>query len=158
MRAQENIPGLGKNAPPLRDIWGDELRYDNGVAPALESVSPIKIYKEDKDPLNKMIADNQIPLNLPSRTVMGVKLTNQEYSEYSEIAGKMAKKQLDKLYNQGAFKNATQGPDGSAALIVKRVLTKSRDIARRSLIKGHPELMNRITEMKEEQRKHLIGE
>ena len=156
-RAMSTIPGIGSDAPPLRDVWGNEQEYYNGVAPALEAMTPIKAYKEDKDPVNKLIAENEIPLTLPSRNVMGVRLTNEEYSRYSELAGKMAKEKMDSLYKQGTFDNKSYGPDGTAALIVKRVLTTSREVAVRKLVREMPELQSRIYDAKQEAKAKMIG-
>jgi len=156
-RAMSTIPGMGSDAPPLRDVWGNAQEYYNGVAPTLEAVSPIKIYKEDQDPVNKLIADNDIPLTLPSRNVLGVRLTNEEYSRYGELAGKMAKEKLDSLYNNGTFNKKTSGPDGTAALIVKRVLTKSREVASAKLVKEMPDLQSRIYDARQEAKAKMIG-
>ena len=158
-RATEAIPGFGQDAPPLRDVWGDEMRYDHGVAPVLEAVSPIKIYKEDKDPVNKMIADNKIPLSLPSRKVMGVNLTNQEYSRYCELAGKKAKETIDKFYHSGGFKGMSGGADGRLADAIGMIINKSRKYAQGQIIKGGEfDLEDRIIEFKQEQKAKMMGE
>ena len=158
LRAQENIPGMGTSSPPLTDIWGDDLRYDNGVAPALETISPIKIYKEDKDPVNKMIADNKVAVSMPSRNIMGIKLTNREYYEYSKTAGNIAREIIDGAYKDGTFDNASDGPDGEKALIVKQILTKARAAAQKELIWNNPEIEERIMAYKRDKQKKLIGE
>jgi hypothetical protein len=158
MRAQEQVPGLGKSAPPRRDIWGDEIHYLHGVAPALEALTPIKIKQDDPDPVNKIIASNRIPVSLPSRNMMGIKLTNAEYSEYSKYAGRLAKGRIDAAYNKGMLKGMTAGPDGQMALYIKRILTRSREIARRKLIMENPELKARIRANREEQQMKLRGE
>jgi len=158
LRAADQVPGMGKNAPPIRDIWGEPRKFYNGVAKPLETLSPIKIKKEDPDPVNKMIAENNIPLGLPRRIVQGVRLTNKEYATYCEYAGKLAKGRIDKAYNMGFFDKMSDGPEGQKALYIKRIVTKSRQIARRKMLIENPELKNRIRMNKEETKLKLMGE
>lgn len=157
--AQENIPGMGRSAPPLRDAWGERRHYSNGIAPILDAVSPIKIGANNNDPVNRLIADNRIPLTLPERTINGVKLTNKEYSRYSELAGKTAKMELDNAKTSGLFDGMSGGPEGEIALVVKAIITGSRSAAKGELIMESPELEDRIYQNKLEiESKLLEGE
>lgn len=158
LKAQETIPGLGTTAPPLRDVWGKELSYHHGVAPAISAISPIKVKKADTDPVNKIIADNQIPLSLPSRRISGVKLTNKQYSEYTKIAGEMAKEELDNAYGYGEFDNATGGPDGEINMIVDMIIAQARKNARGTMMMNDIDLANSIEESQMEKERKLLGE
>lgn len=158
LRAQEQVPGLGAEAPILKDVWGNDQKYDHGVAPVLSAITPIVISKEKDDPVSNLVADNNIPLGFPDRKIMGVDLTNKEFSEYSEKAGKLAKKRLDTLYNRGIFNGKSGGPDGQIALIINRTMIKSREVARNIMIKENPDIKKRILEYKEQQKLDLIGQ
>lgn len=158
MLAQENIPGLGTSAPPLRDVWGETQRYTNGVATPLDALSPIKISTDKHDPVSDMIANNRIPLALPERRINGVQLTNKEYSRYSEIAGKIAKKELDQAESSGWLSGLSGGPDGELALVVKQVISAARKEARGEMMMDSPGLEDRVWESKLEKESKLLGE
>jgi len=158
LRAQETVPGLGTKAPALRDVWGDELSYNHGVAPSLAAISPIKIKKVDNDPVNALIAKNQIPLTMPVRRIQGVKLTNKQYSKYTEIAGKMAKEELDTAYRLGEFDGATGGPEGEINMIVDMIISQARQNARGIMMMDDINLANSIEEAQLDKERKLLGE
>lgn len=158
MLAAENIPGMGRTAPPLRDAWGEKMHYSSGIAPILDATSPIRMSADKNDPVNLMIADNRIPLSLPSRELDGVKLTNKEYSRYSEIAGKEAKKEMDSAHADGLFEGMSEGPDGEIALVTKKIIQDARKFAKGEMIMDHPELEDRIYNNKLEIESNLLGE
>lgn len=158
MKAQETVPGLGTTAPPLRDVWGDKMSYSHGVAPAVAALSPIRIKKADNDPVNKMIAENNIPLSLPSRRIGGVKLTNKQYSEYTKMAGKLAKSEIDDAYALGEFDGATGGPDGEINMIVDMIISQARQEARGNMMMDDIDLANAIEEAQLDKERKLLGE
>jgi hypothetical protein len=158
MLAAENVPGMGRSAPILKDVWGEDQHYSNGIAPIMSAISPINISADRHDPVNNMIAKNRIPLALPERSMEGIKLTNVEYAEYSEIAGKQAKEEMDSAYASGLFEGLSEGPDGEIALITKQIISQSRAFAKGEVIMNNPELEDRIYQNKLDVESKLIGE
>lgn len=143
---KDGVPGWGSDAPPLRDIWGEELVYSGDISPELEAVIPMKMKTVKDDPINNMIVDNNMEIGLPSRTIMGIRSTNEEYSEYCKLSGQKAKKTLDKLYARGVFDRLTGGPEGTKADVVKRVLRTAREEAAKQIYRNTPDFKRRYTQ------------
>jgi len=158
MLAAENIPGMGRSAPPLRDVWGEVQHYSNGVAPALDVISPIKVGKDKKDPVNNMIADNRIAMTLPEREINGVKLTNKEYDKYTELAGTRARETMVDAHERGFFDGMTGGPGGEIESSTKMILRKSRQWAKGEMMMESPDLEDRVYANKLEMEKKMTGE
>jgi hypothetical protein len=158
LRAQENIPGLGTDAPVLRDMWGEEHHYSNGVAPIVTAMSPIAISKDKEDPINDIISSNQIAVSPPRRKIMGVELSNKEYSEYTRLAGEYSRQLMEEAYESGTFEGLTDGPEGEQALIVRRILTQARKAAKSEMFLESPDLEDRFYANKLEEQKKLTGE
>jgi len=157
-RAKQNVPGWGSDQPPIRDIWGEEMHTNNGIAPVFENMSPIAISANKNDKVSEMISENKIVVGRPSRTVMGVKLSNKEYSRFTELAGKKAKSILDESYSDGDFEDRTGGPDGTMALQVKTTLRQARKWATGQLFEEMPEVKDKIIQHKMDAQAKLEGE
>jgi len=157
-RAKQSVPGWGSDQPPIRDIWGEEMHTSSGVAPVFNNMSPIAISKANDDKVSQMIADNKIVVDRPSRTVRGVRLTNKEYSRFTEIAGKKAKGILDKAMKANRFARLTGGPDGTKGLAIKTILRQSRKFAQAQIFKEMPEVKDRIIQNKLDKQAALKGE
>lgn len=150
-KMKENTGFLSTDAAPLRDVWGKELRWDDGVIPFLENLSPVEIRQNETDPVNRLVAEKRLVLSRPARRIKGVKLTNKEYSEYSKIAGETLKKQLDKLVGKkkARIDKLTQE---QLQLIFSNVASKSKEYARGQMLKNSLGLKERIIDnMREEQ-------
>ena len=159
-KMKESTGFLATDAAPLRDVWGKELEWNSGVIPVLENLSPIAISPNETDPVNRLVAERGIVISRPTRRVMGVKLTNKEYSEYSRIAGETMKKQLDKLFSKPktAERISSKLSNEQLQLIFSKVSTKSREYARAQLLKGNLDLKERIITNKQEERARMKGD
>ena len=158
LKAAENIPGMGKSAPPLRDIWGEIQHYSNGVASPLDIISPIKISDVKNDEVNDMIADNKIIMSMPPRIIKGVQLTNKEYDKYTKLAGKSAREEMVNAMNSGLFDQATGGPEGEKALIVHQIMASTREYAKYEMLMDSPDLEDRMFDIKLKKEQKLLGE
>lgn len=163
-QAKENIPGYGlyggKEAPPQRDAWGEVINKTSnvppGVVPFIETQSPIRLKSIKRDPVSRMIVDNKIVLSFPKRVYDGVRLTNEEYSKFSELSGKLAKSTLDKMFQNKVFNNLSGGTDGAKAKVVNQVLEISRSVGINQML-ANPEynLKDRVREKNIETAKKL---
>jgi len=158
LRAAENIPGMGTDAPPLRDIFGEVQHYSDGIASPIDVISPIKISTKDDDELNNLIADNQIVIQRPSRIINGVQLTNKEYDKYTKIAGEDLRVALEEALDFGYFDDISGGPEGEMALLIHSAVSYSREYARDEMMMDSPELEDRMFEVKIKKEQKLIGE
>lgn len=151
-KMKESTGVLSADAPPLRDIWGKEMSWTNGVVNSLSVVSPIRYTKDDPDPVNRFIAERQISIGRPSRRMDGVKLNNKEYSEYSKMVGETAKKFMDRMITNPGF---TKMNNEQSQYIVDKIFNNARDMARKKLIKGNLDLQERIRAKKLETNERL---
>ena len=156
MAAQENIPGLGKDAPILRDIWARPLRYDNGIASPIDAISPIKISKVKSDTpldkINQMIADNKIIFRLPRRRIDDIKLTNKQYDRYCLLAGTRAREIFEEEYEYGTFDGLSGGQDGELSAVMHRLMTTARQEARENMrVEIESERIQKLIELKAQQ-------
>lgn len=157
-QAAENVPGMGTDAPPMRDVWGEVQHYSDGIASPIDVMSPIALGTDKNDPVSNMIADNRIALTRPERSMNGVKLNNKQYSEFCEIAGKEAKKQLDEAYSSGLFDGMSGGPDGEKALVIQKIITGSRKYAKGEMIMNNPDLEESMFQVKMDKESKLMGD
>lgn len=149
------VPGCSKTLPPRRNIWGEIIVLGGGIGPDI--ASPIYTKKVKLDPVSDEMLRLGVSQQMPSRQIMGVELTPQEFDEYSRIAGQSAKKELTKLIKRRDYKQASDGPDGLKALAIKKVFAATREEARGQILKNRNfrDLRDRVEERDVERRKKL---
>jgi hypothetical protein len=155
------VPGFSKDLPPRRNIWGEPIVLGGGLGPDI--VSPIYTSKAKDDPVNQVILDNQVELKKPARSIDGVELTPHEYSRYVELAGNKAKgpdglglkDKLDQIIKTPKFKQATDGPEGGKALLIKKYVQAYRGMARAQLAREIPALAEQLERAKKERAQAL---
>jgi hypothetical protein len=129
----------------------------SGLGMMYDFISPAASRLHDPDPVDQVILDNKISVSWPQRMIGGVKLKPAEYSRYSEIAGKLAKEQLDQLVRNPGFKQMSEGPEGMKAELVKRVISQSRKAAGAMVRQEFEELNERIVLRSIEKQQNLAG-
>jgi hypothetical protein len=78
---------------PRRDVWGDEV--PNLPALGGRAVSAIYMQRVNSDPVNQAMLDLGIHPGSPPRKIRNVDLTDQQYDDFSRLAGRMLKQRLD---------------------------------------------------------------
>ncbi len=126
-------PGLRETLYPRVDIFGqpisrDENKEANKNDPVIQRLTA----------LNKGIG--QIP-----RRIRGIPLTEQQYFEFSTLAGRKTKAHLDNLIGQPSF--AQQSPAYQIDRI-HQIVNKSREDARRVMMQNYPEIARQAHEIK----------
>lgn len=162
-RVRAQTPGLSADLPPMRNVWGDEIRYDSGIHPLYDFLSPVGGRKDDPDPVDQIMLENRIPLSMPGRSLQGVKLSAAEYSRYVELAGRGdasigivgAKPLLDDMVEQPSFQQLSDGPDGMKAELIDRVIRASRKQAQAALLRENEDLQRRVLRYGERKRQVL---
>jgi hypothetical protein len=129
------IPGAGRSLPPRRDIFGEPIRREGSFGPDL--LSPIYIKTDSKDPVAKAMTEVGYTPGMPSRRINRHELTPQQYSEYSELAGKEAHRRLLPIINNRGWQSIK--PDDKIDWI-KKAFDESRDRARRIMKGKYPAL------------------
>ena len=149
------VLGCSTSLPPRRNIWGEVIVRGGGIGPDI--MSPIYTNKVKLDPVSDEMLRLGVSQQMPSRQIMGVELTPQEYDEYNRIAGQSAKVELTKLIKRRDYKTASDGPDGLKALAIKKVFAATREKARGQILKNRDfrDLLDRVGKRDVERRKIL---
>jgi hypothetical protein len=93
-------PGLSKDLPPLRDLWGRPIKRTAEMGTLYDFVSPIASQRESAEPIDLELERLEFYPEMPQRSVGldGVKidLTDRprEYSRYVELAGGALKEEV----------------------------------------------------------------
>jgi hypothetical protein len=185
MRAR--TPGLSKDLPPRRNLWGDPILLEGGLGPDL--ISPIYTSTEKVSPVDDEIIRNKVSISMPPRFLYGSRpsddipmrdesvktgtpLTPKEYDflvrvaagEMVEVDGKeyrvakqTLKADLEAMIQTPAYQKATEGPDGGKALLIREKVTAYRDGAKALLLKASPELYGLHTEKIKSRAEALVG-
>lgn len=157
-KVKRGIPGLSDTLPPMRDLWGEPISKSSNLGWGWDFVSPVASRADNPDPVTKAIIDNRIRVGFPDRQIDGVKLSAEEYDEYTALAGKPAKAYLDQLVASPAFENMSGGPDGMKAEIIRDVIANFRDQAKKTMMMKNPALRDRSYEIRLDQMRKLTGQ
>jgi hypothetical protein len=95
-RLKSRTPGLSSDLPLVRDLYGRPRSYQSGLGTAYDMLSPIYSRQEDLQPIDREMMGNSFYLNMPSRKVSGVRLTNRPevYNRYLELQGQTRASEL----------------------------------------------------------------
>lgn len=130
------VPGLSETLFPRRDIWGEEL--PNLSALGAKGVTAIYEVRQSRDPVNlEMLRLGIFPAKV-ERKIRNIELTDQQYDDFSRIAGRMTKMRLDTIVNSPDFRN---WPDHSRHDVISEVIRQSREAARNVVMMKYPQIM-----------------
>ena len=121
------IPFLSEELLPRRDIWGAPIPNRLGLG------GFTAIYTSDvsKDPVNQKLLQLEqdgfgVFPSQPERRINNVKLTDQQYDDYTRVAGIMLKARLDNQVNTPGF---SQMPEGLQAQHIRDTTKHAREAA-----------------------------
>lgn len=154
---RKNIPGMSDELPERRDLWGEVINQSSGFGMLYDMASPIATRIHDPDPIEQAILDNEVSISWPRREIQGVKLTPEQYSRYSEVAGKLAKENLSNIVGTPSFNGLSDGAEGMKAQIIQRMVGQSRKIAANQMLQEFDGLQEKIMQLKLEKVKKLTG-
>jgi hypothetical protein len=184
---RSRTPGLSKDLPPRRNLWGDPILLEGGLGPDL--ISPIYESTEKPSPVDDEILRNRISLSMPPRFLYGsrpsddipmrdessrtgIPLTPKEYDflvrvaagqkvivdgEEYQISDRTLKADLEEMIETPEYKAATDGPDGAKALMIRTKVTVYRDAAKAMLLEASPDLSGLYEEKLQERAEALVG-
>ena len=159
-RIKSRIPGYSEDLPPRRNIFGEPIVLEGGIGPDI--MSPIYESTVKDDPVADEMVRQQVAVGMPRRQIQGIELDAQQYDRYvllySGIEAQMSlKKQLRAMFDTRSYKNATDGPEGGKALMIKSVFTAYRDMAQQQMLAEDDQLTNQITLAQEQRVEQLLG-
>lgn len=140
---KNRIPGLKETLMPKRDIWGNPLSSQGSAGP--DFISPVRQSAINNDPVNqRLLGLGVYPSNL-GRKIRGVELTDQQYDDYSKLAGRMAKMRLNNYVNIPGSKNI---PEFAQIQTVKSIIDDSREKARQIIMMNNPDIIKQAIKNK----------
>lgn len=159
-RVKSRIPGYSDDLPPRRNIFGEPVVLEGGIGPDI--MSPIYTSTAKDDPVADEMVRQQVAVGMPRRQIQGIELDAQQYDRYVLLysgieAPTSLKDQLRTMFNTREYKNASDGPEGGKALMIKSVFTAYRDMAQAQMLAEDDQLTNQITLAQEQRVEKLLG-
>lgn len=137
------LPWRSEELYPKRDIWGDPIANKSVLGPA--GLSAIYETKVNNDPVNKTLLQLGIYPGSPERKIRGVPLSDEQYDEYSKLAGRTTKMRLDAVVKTPGFERV---PENAQTDIIKNIMSASRETARNIVMMKNPDIIRQATEAK----------
>lgn len=101
---KSKIPGQTQAIRPKVDLWGRKLEYQGSAA--YRSLSPARVSGKTDDMVEKELERLGLTPSEPGKSIMGVKLDDEQYYNYQVLSGKFAKRRLDNLIKSDDYKSA----------------------------------------------------
>jgi hypothetical protein len=143
-----NIPGLGKDAPSRYDLLGRVETREGPLGPIYDSMMPYRVTSANAGhEFDALMVEHHWRFEKPRRTIHGVRLTAQEYADYSQMSGGIFRTIVEMALRGGdirALIRQSPGPDGAAHLQFQRFLLGAKDRAQRQMMDANPELKARV--------------
>lgn len=133
-QAVENrIPLLSEQLQPRRDRFGEPIPNITGLP---QGLGPAARYAAD--PVTQAMERLQLGVAPLEKRVRGVALDDQQYDEFSRLAGRLAKARLDLVIGLPGF---GQLPAEAQIDLIHRTISASRENARAALLLHYPQLI-----------------
>ena len=133
------IPVEREKLAKRNDITGEPIRGPQGVLGV--ATNPFRPSPAERDPLSETMLKLGVFKRRPGRTLRNVKLSDEEYEDYSAYMGKIRQAQLAPMVQSPQFQQMmTQNPV-EAALLLDRAWDKVSDQARVAYLYNHPQLL-----------------
>jgi hypothetical protein len=132
-----HIPGMSEQLFPVRDLWGEPMRGGSMMSwsPAVNDPATIALQKAEYYPAR------------PERKIRGVTLTDQQYDDFTRIAGRVAKMRVNAMVSNPGFNLI---PQQIRQEQLKTAVDGSRDMARTVILMQYPEIMKQALDAKHE--------
>ena len=153
---KRRVPGMSKDLPPVRDLWGRPTDYRSGEGATFDALSPVYIKREHPEPIDKELERLGYYPDMPPRKIQidGVPLDLNKapelYAEFVRLAGNDAKNPdtglgakdylngvMTKVDSDAALywqAQMTDGPDGVRAGFIRDKVRMYRELAKHDMI------------------------
>jgi hypothetical protein len=128
---------------PRRDIWGEPLPNKERL------LGLTAIYEQNaaQDPVNQVFLQSGYFPAPPARKIRGIELTEQQYDDYSRMAGRMAKQRLSVITQSPDW---LQWPPNVRHDVVQATIRQSREVASGYIMAKDPTIIERAVRLKQE--------
>lgn len=151
------IPLLSQELQPRRDLWGQPI--PNREALGASGLTAIWEQKQSTDPVNLEMQRLGIGKPLPGRSLSNIKLSDQQYDDYSRISGVMTKQRMDQYVRSGMYQHQT---DGDRREGIDAIFKGCREAARGMMFMKYPSIPAQATALRMSRRQgadiRAIGE
>ncbi len=179
-KVKNQIPGLSKDLPPQKNIWGDDVMYPSQVGPSW--VNPFNASKIQKDPIMGELVrlgyagpaakvkapDGQswLEIGMPQRTIhmqgAVANLDPKQYARFVEIsAGKNVdgdvqplRQELNAMVKDPEYKS---GSDQVKRVMIKKTITEYRKYAKGKMLDEYPDLVDKLQKSADAKNSALSG-
>lgn len=118
--ARAKIPEESTELLPRRDVWGNPMPSRLMISPSQITNDPVD---QELDRLGKYPRQ-------PDRKIVGVPLTDQQYDDYSRLAGQQAHMALRAMFASPDWNSV---PDGQKIIVIDRAIEKARSDVRANI-------------------------
>lgn len=140
---KSKIPWLSETLLPRRDIWGEPIPNRDVVGVA--GLSAIYQTKVNNDPVNRALINAGVFPAQPERKIRGVELSDQQYDDFSRIAGRMAKQRLNAIVGGPGFAALPQEIRGD---LIRETIRTAREAARSLVMMQNPSIISQAVSNK----------
>jgi len=131
--ARSKIPVLSEDLRPRLDIFGRSMPSHTMLSPTEQTADPVILRMQALEH-----AGEQVYPAAPLRKINGVKLTDEQYHDYAQNAGMLAKMRLDAMVSSPGFEAM---PDAMQAKVFKDTFMHSRDMAQKMIKMQDPNIL-----------------
>jgi hypothetical protein len=131
-----HIPGMSQSLFPVRDLWGQPMAGGSMMSwsPAVNDPATIALQKAEYYPAR------------PERKIRGVELTDQQYDDFTRIAGRDAKMRINAMISNPGFDLI---PKQIRQEQLKNAMEGGRDMARTVILMQYPDIMKQALATKQ---------
>lgn len=160
---RSETPGLSKELPFARDRWGRKLTGGTGYGPWVDLISPVGVSKIAAEPIDSELQRLEHWIGNPAKQVSihgaSIDLSGRPklYSRYLELQGNAwapedgqgLKDTLNALVSgkhedSETYQELTDGPDGTKAMMIDKLVQIYQQGAREQLLAEFPELQAEV--------------
>lgn len=166
---KSRIPGLSDDLPPVRDIWGDEIKYNESIGP--NPFSRAYISEDKKDPVSNEVVRLQESLghtivNKPDKKLIfnGVvyDMNPKEYDQYLQymtktpmFAGKNMKEYMGEVMKEDFYKESS---DEDKSILLNKIELKANQMASKMMYENDKDIHDKFNKrFKEKEQESLRG-
>ncbi len=131
--AKQKIPYWSETLPARRDMFGEPIP-NSGPLPSYAT-----------DPVVQAMEALKIAPGKLTRKIRGIPLTDEQYDQYSMLAGRMSKMQLNTVVSLPGF---DQFPAATRIELIHNAISSSREVARANIMAQDPTIIQRAIQAK----------
>ena len=150
-RFMAKIPGLSFSVPPRLNVFAKESKMAYGYGIGL--VNPIGVTRGSKDLLLNVLADAELDIQMPDRSIGGVDLTPEQYNEYLGFINARTglgtmHAEMTRVVKSAEWKRlpkaSTLEGENSREFKLRRILNRRKKMAQFKMKRKHKDLAHSI--------------